>query len=245
MPAPICCPFKKIGRCMQNLKASYYFNLEKFRHAKLFKADDFVWQALGQISTYLASLTLGDINIEIHKYAYLIDAHLISIGKGSIVDPGVYIKGPCVIGENCHIRHGAYIRGNLICGDHCVIGHDTEIKNSILLDHACAAHFAYLGDSILGNHVNLGAGTKCANLKLDHGQIYIHVEGQRIQTGLRKFGAIIGDCSQTGCNTVTNPGTLMGQNVLCYPVINVGGFVPSNSLVKSQSPITITPRDHQ
>ncbi len=159
-------------------------------------------------------------------------------GQGSVIESGAYIRGPCVIGSNCVVRHGAYIRGNVLTGHGCVIGHDSELKQAILLNHAQAAHFAYVGDSILGNHVNLGAGVKCANFKLDHTTINLRIDDQKIETGLRKFGALIGDRSQIGCNTVTNPGTLIGQDVHCYPCLNIQGFVPSRSMIKpSASPL--------
>ena len=141
--------------------------------------------------------------------SFLINPELISIGKGTVIEPGAYIKGPCIIGENCTVRHGAYIRGDFIAGNNCVIGHDTEVKNCVMLNDARAGHFAYLGDTVVGNDVNLGAGTKCANLKLDGRPIIVHCEGTRIATGVKKFGAILGDGAQTGCNTVTNPGTLL------------------------------------
>lgn len=224
---------------MNHFHISYFFDLTQFQHVDLFKDESCVWKALSQIDSYLASLSLGNIEVEIPDGAYLVDAHLISIGKGTVVEPGAYIKGPCCIGKDCAVRHGAYVRGNVITGDKCVIGHDTEIKQTILLNHAHAAHFAYLGDSIIGNRVNLGAGTKCANLKLDNTSIVIHDQGDHIDTGLRKFGAIIGDDSQIGCNAVTNPGSLLGKHVHCFPVINVGGFIPSHSTVKSTAQLSI------
>lgn len=224
-------------------QASYFFNLAKYLHAPLFEPKEKVWQALSKISQYLSSATLGKIEIDIPSNVYLINPDKISIGKGSILEPGSYIKGPCILGENCVVRHGAYIRGDFIAGNNCVIGHDTEIKNSIFLDNVHAAHFAYLGDSILGNYVNLGAGTKCANLKFDHSHVYVSVEGRRVDSGMKKFGAIIGDFSQTGCNSVTNPGTLLGQNVFCYPCLNIGGFVPSNHVIKSNVKTVITPKE--
>lgn len=224
---------------MQDLTAEYFFQLMKYEHASLFVSGEPVWKALERLEAYLKTLNLGKIEIDIPKNVFLVDAHLISIGSGSIVEPGAYIKGPCVLGKNCTVRHGAYIRGNLVAGDGCVIGHDTEIKHSILLDKAHAAHFAYVGDSILGNNVNLGAGTKCANLKFDSQKISVRVDGRLVDTGLRKFGAIIGDNAQTGCNSVTNPGTLLGQGVLCYPGVNVGGFVPSKSIVKNATGVVI------
>lgn len=223
------------------LFSSYFFDLSQFSHAPLFKEDPFPWQILPKIELYLKGQSLGSIKGFVSPQAYLINAEAISIDEGSIVEPGAYIQGPCIIGKNCIIRHGAYIRGNFICGDRCVIGHDSEIKNSIFLNDTHAAHFAYIGDCILGNRVNLGAGTKCANLKLDQSSIVLHYENQHIATSLRKFGAIIGDGTQIGCNAVTNPGTLMGQEVRCYPCLNVGGIIPSRSIIKGQNQLVITP----
>ena len=197
-------------------------------------------KAFMRIKIYLQKIPLGKIEVAIPQGTYLANPENISIGKGTVLEPGVYIKGPCIIGENCTIRHGAYIRGNLITGNGCVIGHDTEIKNSVMLNHAQAAHFAYLGDSILGNRVNLGAGTKCANLKLDHKNIAVRFGERLIETGLKKFGAIIGDDSQTGCNSVTNPGTLFGKQVFCYPCLNVGGFVASKQLIRPSNKVVIS-----
>lgn len=227
---------------MQNLKPDYFFDLSKSRHASLFQGLSYVWEVIPKISDYLKTATLGIIECEIPDGVHLISPEQISIGKGTIVEPGAYIKGPCIIGQNCTVRHGAYIRGDFICGDHCVIGHDTEVKNSLFLDSAHAAHFAYLGDTILGNRVNLGAGTKCANLKLDNNQVQIQIDSGAIPTGLRKFGAIIGDDSQTGCNSVTNPGTLLGKKVFIYPCLNVGGFIPSKHTVKEANNLKIIKR---
>lgn len=217
---------------MHKFHPSNFFDLSRFRHAALFAKTDSVWEVIPKIGPYLASLPLGKIEIEIPQGVHLINPEKISIGKGTVIEPGAYIKGPCVIGENCIIRHGAYIRGDLIAGNQCVIGHATEIKHSILLDGAQAAHFAYVGDSILGSGVNLGAGTKCANLKFDHGMIYINHERKKIETGLRKFGVIMGDGAQTGCNAVTNPGTIMGKNACCYPCVSFGGIIDADAIVK-------------
>lgn len=210
-----------------------YFDLSSFEHAALFNEDEAVWYALKNIHNYLLSLPFGPILGTVSEGAYLVNPESIAIGKGSIVEPGAYIKGPCIIGEDCQIRHGAYIRGNLIAGDRCVIGHATEVKNSIFLDDAQAGHFAYVGDSILGNHVNLGAGTKCANLRFDKHHVPIVWNGQRIDSGLRKFGAILGDRAQTGCNAVTNPGTLMGKESCLGPCATFQGVLPKNATVKA------------
>ncbi|HEV8052372.1 MAG TPA: UDP-N-acetylglucosamine diphosphorylase [Parachlamydiaceae bacterium] len=218
---------------MKELSAESFFDTTSYQHSQLFENQNLVWKALGQIETYLSSLKLGQVEIDVPAGAFLIDAHLISIGKGSVIEPGAYIKGPCILGKNCTVRQGAYIRGNLIAGDHCVIGHDTEIKNAILLDHVHAAHFAYVGDTILGNRVNLGAGTKCANLKFNKQSITVQFQDKNIDTGLKKFGAIIGDDVQTGCNVVLNPGTILGKHVWCSPAMNISGVIPAHAFVKN------------
>lgn len=221
-----------------SLTTSYFFDLTHYKHKKLFDESLPPRHALSDLISYLNHFPLGLIEGQISPSAYLVDPELISIGKGSIVEPGAYIQGPCIIGENCVIRHGAYIRGNVITGDSCVIGHASEVKHAIFLDRSHAAHFAYVGNSILGNEVNLGAGTKCANFKLDHSLISVHDEVGSIATGMRKLGAIIGDYSQIGCNSVTNPGTLIGKYVRSYPCLNIRGFVPTRSLIKpSDRPI--------
>jgi len=156
----------------------------------------------------------------------------ISIGKGCIVEPGVLIKGPTIIGDMTEVRQGAYIRGNCLIGNRCVVGHSTEAKTTIMLNGAKAGHFAYLGDSILGNDVNLGAGTKLANFKIIKAEMILRAGGKVYKTGLRKLGAILGDQTETGCNSVTSPGTLLGKKSLVYPCVNVpGGYYPDRSAV--------------
>lgn len=207
------------------LAPSDFFALEGFAHAALFDGCRYVWEALERLSDYLGKQKLGNIEVEIPSSVYLVNPSLISIGKGTVVEPGAYIQGPCIIGNNCQIRHGAYIRGDLIAGEACVIGHATEVKHSILLNRARAGHFNYVGDSILGNDVNLGAGVKCANFKFDHSLVDVLVGKERYPTGMRKLGAIIGDKAQLGCNSVTNPGTLMERGSLVYPCTTVRGYV--------------------
>lgn len=220
-----------LGKDMSH-PSSYYFDLSQYRHKALFQNDLFPWLVLQQLTAYFNTQPLGVLEGMISSSAYLVNPELISIGEGSVVEPGAYIQGPCIIGKNCVVRHGAYIRGNVLIGDNCVIGHDTEVKHSIFLNHAHAAHFAYVGDSILGNDINLGAGTICANLRLDQSPINLHIQGMCIQTQMRKLGAIIGDKTQIGCNTVCNPGTLLGKEVLCNPCLNIQGFIPTRSRIK-------------
>lgn len=141
----------------------------------------------------------------------------IALGRGVLIEPGAMIKSPSIIGDMSEVRQGAYLRGYCLAGKRCVLGHATEIKHSIMLNDAKAGHFAYLGDSILGNEVNLGAGTKLANLKFLPGTITVFYQGQRIDTNRRKLGAIMADDCQTGCNSVTSPGTFMAKGAVLMP----------------------------
>jgi len=163
----------------------------------------------------------------------ILTGNRIRIGKGVLIEPGAFIKSPTIIGDQTEVRHGAYIRGNCIIGRNCVVGHVTEVKHTIFLDGAKAGHFAYLGDSILGNRVNLGAGTKLANLRFIKGAISIATPGSMVKTGLDKLGAILGDHVQTGCNSVTNPGTLLGRESMVIPNTTVpSGYHPDSSLIR-------------
>jgi UDP-N-acetylglucosamine diphosphorylase / glucose-1-phosphate thymidylyltransferase / UDP-N-acetylgalactosamine diphosphorylase / glucosamine-1-phosphate N-acetyltransferase / galactosamine-1-phosphate N-acetyltransferase len=166
----------------------------------------------------------------IYEGAVLMDDE-IYIGKGTIIEPGVLIKGPAIIGDYTELRQGAYLRGNTLVGDKCVVGHTTELKSCVMLGESKAGHFAYIGDSILGS-VNLGAGTKLANLKIVQSNVLVNVNGKKYETGLRKFGAILGDGVETGCNSVTTPGTLLARGVLLYPNSTARGYYPPETIIK-------------
>ena len=182
------------------------------------------------IQAYMKGEILEDAAV-ILPGAFLSDDKII-IGPRTIVEPGTFIRGPAIIGSHSEIRQGAYIRGDCLVGNRCVVGHTTEMKGSIMLDGAKAAHFAYVGDSILGKDVNLGAGTKLANLKMIAGSIIVTVDKMRHDTGRRKLGAILGDHTETGCNSVTSPGTLMGPSSVVYAGIAVpGGYYPSKTII--------------
>jgi len=156
-----------------------------------------------------------------------------AFGRGVLVEPGAYIAGPTVIGDYSEVRQGAYLRGNCLVGKRCVVGHVTEVKHAIFLDDAKAGHFAYLGDSILGNQVNLGAGTKMANLRFVKGNVRVRTPAGTLDSGLRKFGAILGDQVQTGCNSVTNPGTVIGRRSFLLPNTTApSGYHPENSMLR-------------
>jgi carbonic anhydrase/acetyltransferase-like protein (isoleucine patch superfamily) len=163
--------------------------------------------------------------------AYLFDDKII-IGARTVVEPGALIKGPTILGADTEVRQGAYLRGNCLIGNRCVVGHTTEIRSSIMLDGSKAGHFAYIGDSILGRSVNLGAGTKLANLKMIPGAVVIAINRKYYNTGRRKLGAILGDRTETGCNSVTSPGTLMKPGSIVYSGVSVpGGYYPERSYV--------------
>jgi len=217
---------------MQEFLPEDFFSLEGFSHKALFDRGAVVWEALRKLSVYLEKMTLGKIECEIPKTAHLVNPSQISIGPGSTVEPGAYIEGPVILGPNTTVRQGAYIRGFVVTGEGCIIGHVTEVKHSIFLNHAAAAHFNYVGDSILGNGVNLGAGVKLANFRLDHAPVTFFHRGNKVVTGLAKFGAVLGDGAQLGCNAVTSPGTLMGPRSLCRPCASVRGVVAAKTVYK-------------
>ena len=156
------------------------------------------------------------------------------IGEGTIVEDGVMIKGPAIIGKNCRIRHNAYLREHVIVGDNCVIGNSCEFKHSLLFDNVVVPHFSYVGDSILGYKAHLGAGVKVSNIKLVPGNISVELEGQAVDTGLRKFGALLGDHTDIGCNAVLNPGSIVGRGSIIYPNTNWRGILPADMIVKNK-----------
>ena len=183
----------------------------------------------GRPQAFAAGDLLEDCAI-IMPGAFLFDDRVI-LGSGTVVEPGALIKGPTVIGRNSEVRQGAYMRGDCLVGDECVVGHATEMKASVMLDGAQAGHFAYIGDSILGRSVNLGAGTKLANLRMIPGNVSVTVDGKKQDTNRRKLGAILGDRTETGCNSVTSPGTLLGPRSIVYPGISIpGGYYPGRHL---------------
>jgi NDP-sugar pyrophosphorylase family protein len=220
------------------------FDLSRFAHKEIFDGCEFAWNVLSNIERYIedqfSSVLKPGINIEVSPGAFIKGD--VYIGQGTVVEPGALIYGPTIIGENCEIRQGAYIRGNVILGNKVIVGHASEVKNAIFLDSAHAPHFAYVGDSILGNQVNLGAGTRLANVPLFSAKdpvtlkrptIRIRLEGKEIDTGLSKLGAILGDEVQIGCNTVTNPGCIVGPRTLIYALTSLkSGYYPADSIIK-------------
>ncbi|MBI2863912.1 MAG: glucose-1-phosphate thymidylyltransferase [Chloroflexi bacterium] len=228
------------------LRPSDFFDLADFEHAAIFEDVEHVWEVLTKIRSYIKGTIdrLGQGRRILIAGSVLAGAYVqgedIFIGEGTIVEPGAMIKGPALIGARAEIRQGAYIRGNVIVGNGGVVGHTTEVKNSILFDEAKAAHFAYVGDSVLGNGVNLGAGTKLANLKMVETNVEVVVAGKRYDTGLKKFGAILGDHAETGCNSVTMPGTLLSPRCLVYPNVTARGYYDPDTIVRlAEQPVTL------
>ena len=196
------------------------FTFDQPFHEQLFLAAS-LWDPLVHLLSYLQSSSLGILKGNICSQAFLVNGDLINIGEGTVVEAGAYIEGPCIIGKNCVIRHGAYIRGGALIGDGVIVGHCTEIKHSILLHEAKASHFNYVGDSILGQRCNLGAGAITANVRLDKG--FVKVSG--VETPLKKLGVLMGDDSSVGCNVVINPGTLILKNRRIPPCQSIKGIV--------------------
>lgn len=218
---------------MTDLNPSAFFDLEGFDHIELLTGDQPVWSALGEnLKKHLDARTEWRRETELDPGVHLLGDR-VAIGPGCRIEPGAVIIGPAVLGEGVIIRTGAYIREYVILSAGSLVGAHSEIKGSIMLPGAKAPHQAYVGDSILGRDVNLGAGTILSNVKNVGREVSFRHEGTMIHTGLRKFGAILGDGCKTGCNTVLNPGVLMGAGCVTYPNATLrSGVYPPNTLVK-------------
>lgn len=218
---------------MSQFAASEFFDLTRFAHPSLFPDDGPVWTALGEsLDRFFESRTSWLIVSELPAGVHVLSGQ-VSIAAGCTVEPGVVLRGPLVVGPGCEIRTGAYLRGGVVLGAGCVVGAHSEVKRAILLDRAHAPHQNYVGDSILGAAVNLGAGTILSNVKNIGHEVTFHHDGEVVNTGLRKFGAILGDGCRTGCNTVLNPGCLLGPGCVTYPGVTLrSGFYPADTVIK-------------
>ena len=214
--------------------AENLFDLSQTEHAALLEGDGPAWEALARISKYLAA------NVQAANHATVSPKAVIGenvfLSEGTVVEPGATIDGPAIIGANCQIRHNAYIRANVIIGDNCVIGNSCELKNALLFNDCQVPHFNYVGDSILGHHAHLGAGVVLSNFKSLPGNVTVQHGDDKIDTGLRKFGALIGDHTEIGCNSVLNPGSIVGRGSVIYPNINWRGVLAVGHIVKNTAP---------
>src|SRR3981081_1789362 len=219
---------------------SEFLSLEHTAHSKLFENQKYVWDALKQIASYLQFRLKPGVLGDLLGKPYI--SNHVFVGAGTIVEQGAMLKGPAWIGENCHIRSGCYVRENVIVGNGVVMGNSCEFKNCILFDEAQVPHFNYVGDSVLGHRAHLGAGVILSNVKLDHREISVAALEGPIATGLTKFGAIVGDRPEIGCNAVINPGAVIGRDCIVYPSVNFRGVLPDNSIVKMRQQLQILPR---
>ena len=216
--------------------AADLFDLTQTEHAAVFDGCNYAWEALKKIEPYLAKVPRQNPP---PRFSGASIGDRVIIGEGTVVEPGALIKGPAIIGKNCQIRHNAYLRENVIIGDGCVVGNSSELKNSLLFNGAQAPHFNYIGDSILGHRAHLGAGVKISNYKLFAGNIEVEVDGVPFDTGLRKFGALLGDGAEAGCNAVLNPGSILGRGAVVYPNVFWRGILPANMIAKNKAGIDV------
>jgi NDP-sugar pyrophosphorylase family protein len=219
---------------------SDFLNLDQTEHRTIFDNSVQVWDVLKQIGSYLQFRLKPAIQGRIMGRPFISDH--VYIGTGTVIENGATIKGPAWIGNNCEIRSGCYIRENVIIGDGVVLGNSCEFKNSIVFNDAQIPHFSYVGDSVLGYRAHLGAGVILSNVRLDRKEISVKQDSIFIPTGLRKFGAIIGDRAEIGCNAVINPGSIIGRNSLIYPLTHFGGVLPENSILKMRQDLVRTQR---
>lgn len=220
------------------LQSEDFFDLSLFKYKDLFDNIKYVWDVLKRRNAYIRRVLKPCLLGKVMKGAIIEGS--VSIETGSIVEPGVMIIGPTIIGENTLIRQGAYIRGDVIIGNNCIIGHASEVKGTIILNNTELSHFNYVGDSIIGSNVLLGAGVKTANVKITGGTIRVTVGDKKHETELIKFGAIVGDEVRVGCNSVFNPGTLVGKKTRVYSNLSLRGYYPGNHIVKLKQTIAKT-----
>ena len=208
------------------------YDLTHTRARALLESVTYPWEALGGIGE--AIMQLGPT---LDPAVYDHPQENVWIAKNATVAPTASITGPCIIGEKTEVRQCAFIRGNALVGDGCVVGNSTELKNVILFDGVQVPHYNYVGDSILGWHSHMGAGSICSNVKSDKKLVVVKDGDEKIETGLKKFGAMLGDNVEVGCGSVLNPGTVIGRCCNIYPLSSVRGCVPANHIYKSKTEV--------
>ena len=214
------------------LKISNLYDLNETIAAKVFEGCTYPWEVLAKIGDFIVELGNALPEDEYEKRGENIWVH-----RTANVFPSAYIAGPAIIGKDAEVRHCAFIRGNAIVGEGAVVGNSTELKNVILFNKVQVPHYNYVGDSILGFKAHMGAGSITSNVKSDKKLVVVHTGEGNIETGLKKFGAMLGDCVEVGCNSVLNPGTVLGPNVNVYPTSSVRGYVPAAHIFKTQDQI--------
>ncbi len=213
---------------MKDLMIKDLYNLDETIAGDLFAGKEYPWEVLPEIGNFI--LKLGPT---LPKDAYDQVGEDVWIAKSAKVFSSAYIHGPAIIGKEAEVRHCAFIRGNAIVGEGAVVGNSTELKNVVLFNKVQVPHYNYVGDSILGFKSHMGAGSITSNVKADKMLVKVHTESESIDTGLKKFGAMLGDNVEVGCNAVLNPGTVIGRESNVYPTSMVRGFVPARSIFKN------------
>lgn len=208
------------------------YDLNETIAADLFKGLTYPWEALPKISAFIKEL-----GKTLPADEYDQNGEDIWIAKSAKVAPTASITGPCIIGKDAEVRHCAFIRGNAIVGEGAVVGNSTELKNVVLFNKVQVPHYNYVGDSILGYKAHMGAGSITSNVKSDKTLVCVNVDGTKIETGLKKFGAMIGDNVEVGCGSILNPGTVIGCESNIYPLSSVRGFVAPKSIYKKQGEV--------
>ncbi|MEY2408507.1 MAG: UDP-N-acetylglucosamine diphosphorylase / glucose-phosphate thymidylyltransferase [Verrucomicrobiota bacterium] len=218
-------------------KPADLFDLSETEHARLFEGCERAWDALKNIKDHLAAHLKPGLHNRCEGHAFV--GKNVFIGEGTVVEDGAMIKGPAIIGRHCQIRHNAYIREDVLIGDGCVVGNSCELKNALLFNGCHVPHFNYVGDSILGHKAHLGAGVILSNFKSFPGNVTVEFDGKRLETGLRKFGALLGDGADIGCNSVLNPGSIVGREALIYPGVNWRGYLPPRHIAKNRGALEV------
>ena len=208
------------------------YDLKETIAVDIFDGLKFPWEVLPKIKDFI--IKLGET---LPEDRYERKGENIWIAKSAKVFPSAYIAGPCIIDEDAEVMHCAFIRGSAIVGKGCVVGNSTELKNVILFNKVQVPHYNYVGDSILGFKAHMGAGSITSNVKSDKTLVVVKSDGENIETGLKKFGAMLGDNVEVGCNSVLNPGTVVGRSTNIYPTSCVRGYIPANSIYKDSSNI--------
>lgn len=218
---------------MNNITVSELYNLDETIASKLFQGVTYPWEALPRIHDFIIELGKA-----LPKDIYEERGENIWVAKSAVVAPTACLNGPLIIDEDAEVRHCAFIRGNAIVGKGAVVGNSTELKNVVLFNKVQVPHYNYVGDSILGFKAHMGAGSITSNVKSDKTLVVVKGEGISIETGLKKMGAMLGDNVEVGCNSVLNPGTVIGRNSNIYPTSMVRGVIPADSIYKTRTEIT-------
>lgn len=217
---------------MEECRIENLYNLEQTIAKDIFEGVTYPWEVLPKIEEFIISL-----GKTLDKNEYEEKGENIWIAKSAKVEPTAYIAGPAIIGKNAEIRHCAFIRGKAIVGEGAVVGNSTELKNVILFNKVQVPHYNYVGDSILGYKSHMGAGSITSNVKSDKKLVIVKNGKEQIETGLKKFGAMLGDEVEVGCSSVLNPGTVIGKHTNIYPLSSVRGVVPEHSIYKNKNEI--------